>query len=123
MACWLLTFLVVCLSWVLFRADSLSTAIDLYGAMFGAHGTSSRAFAGLEVPYKQAQFYHLLLAALVISVATPTAPVVARTVVQWVQGLRFSRLGTVASALFLGGLLGWCVERFGRHSPFLYFQF
>lgn len=120
---WLLTFVLVCLAWVLFRADSLSAATEVYRAMLGANGFSLRPFAGFEVPYKQSEFYRLLLAAIVISVAAPTAPIVARRLVPSAFPLRLGRTGIVASALLAAATLGWCADRFGRHSPFLYFQF
>lgn len=38
--CWLMTFVSVCFTWVLFRADSLATAINIYKGMLGLNGVS-----------------------------------------------------------------------------------
>ena len=42
---WLLTFMVVVISWVFFKADSFTTATSILGSMFGAHGIQLPAFA------------------------------------------------------------------------------
>lgn len=38
--CWLITFVSVCFTWVLFRADSLTTVINIYKGMLGLNGVS-----------------------------------------------------------------------------------
>jgi D-alanyl-lipoteichoic acid acyltransferase DltB (MBOAT superfamily) len=123
----LLTFAVVSLAWVLFRAKDLGTAVDIYAAMFGL-GDVAPAGALLRD-----KWWGWLAVALVVvwfapntqeimcrfrpvleKVAPPDLPETLR-VVLW----RPTPLYAVLIAL----LFTACVLSLSRHSEFLYYQF
>jgi alginate O-acetyltransferase complex protein AlgI len=119
----LITFVLVCLAWVLFRADSLDTALQVYRSLAGEGGWTVRPFDGVETPSKKAHFYLLLLGALAVVWAMPTAPVLARRVVAWSTSGAAPRWRAPVTALLTLAGFAACAQRFGQHSPFLYFQF
>jgi alginate O-acetyltransferase complex protein AlgI len=106
-----LTFVIVCLSWVFFRAKTLEQAVSYFRSMFGVgHATAaSNAVAGaMYTPYHGAMF---VLAALVVWGLPST----------WAFTSRLSlgrALGGVA-LLAAAVLLMWTQTT----NPFLYFQF
>ena len=106
-----LTFVIVCLSWVFFRAKTLPQALAYLGSMFGlAHaGPASDVVAGaIYTPYHAAMF---VLAALTVWALPNT----------WAFTNRLS-LGRAASGmalLALSVLMMWTQTV----NPFLYFQF
>jgi len=102
---WLVTFHVVCLGWVLFRAASLDDAAVLLGRLFSGGGAS---FGPLVVPV------------VVAVVAAQFAPA------RWWEQLvdRFARWPAPAQALGLAGALT-VIDVLGPVgvAPFIYFQF
>lgn len=125
----LITFLLVVIAWVVFRADSMATATSIYESMLGLHGWSSSPLAGFELPYKQSDFYKIFLLCASIAFFLPNTGTLHRWIplprhVPWVcANRRSSRITTVLSALSFGLLFGFGVARLGSHSAFLYFQF
>ncbi|HEY2733705.1 MAG TPA: MBOAT family O-acyltransferase [Polyangiales bacterium] len=106
-----LTFLIVCLSWVFFRAKTLEQAIQYLGSMFGSSPitAASDAVAGaLYTPYYQMMF---AIAAGVVFFLPTT----------WVFTSRLSLVRSTAAvaAFALSVLLMWTQTV----NPFLYFQF
>jgi len=104
---WLVTFHVVCLAWVFFRAESFSTALDLLGRLGDFTGGS-----GIVTP--------LLLLTIVASIASQFVPA------DWVRTAedRFVRAGWAVQGVALGiGLV--IVDVLGPEgvAPFIYFQF
>lgn len=122
-ASWLLTFICLCFTWVLFRADNIETAGTLYQALLGGGGWQAKPFTGMLLPFAKHNFYQALLAGLVISLAMPRSG----TVASWVTGVAASSpmptVTSVLSASAVAGLLAWSLSRLGHYSPFLYFQF
>jgi D-alanyl-lipoteichoic acid acyltransferase DltB (MBOAT superfamily) len=104
---WLLTFHVVCLAWIFFRADSLGTAFDVIGGIAGSTRPNPLVTT-------------LLLATIVLAVASQFVPARAATVAQE----RFAALapGVQAIGLALGLTL---IDTLGPDgvAPFIYFQF
>ncbi|MDI3382815.1 MBOAT family O-acyltransferase [Xenophilus aerolatus] len=123
---WLLTFLCVMVAWVVFRADSLTTAMHIYKGMLGLNGTALTAFTEFNIPYRKPEFFQTLLVGLFICLALPPTITLQRWVPQvqrLVQRPQLSRVATVLIALFCVVLLGLSISRLGTYSPFLYFQF
>lgn len=98
-----LTFVAVVFGWVMFRAESVRQALQVYAAMFGAHGLGARAL----IEHKSALV--VLAVALAISMKKDTYDVALPT----------SR----ARAAIVGALFALCLLRLAVPSPFLYFQF
>jgi alginate O-acetyltransferase complex protein AlgI len=124
---WLLTFVCVMIAWVVFRADSMHTAVAIYKSMLGLHGTALQAFTEFgPVPSRKPEFFQTLLVGLLICLALPPAIGLQRWVPQMrslAERPRASAVATASMALVTVLLLGICVSRLGIYSPFLYFQF
>jgi D-alanyl-lipoteichoic acid acyltransferase DltB (MBOAT superfamily) len=104
----LLTFNVVCLGWIFFRSDSISSAWEMIAGLFTRWGAPSPLVtagvlfwivAGIATQYLPARFPRLVVA-------------------------RYSRLPLAAQAAVLGGAL-MLVNAMGPQgvSPFIYFRF
>ena len=123
---WLLTFVSVMVAWVVFRAESMNAAIEIYKGMLGMHGAPVSAFAEFVVPFRKPEFFQTLLLGMVICLALP--PTI--TLDRWIPMPRavahraaLARIAPALTALGTVVLLGLCVSRLGTYSPFLYFQF
>ncbi|MGA0586521.1 MBOAT family O-acyltransferase [Dyella sp. KRB-257] len=113
---WALTFLLVVLGWVMFRANGVGDALRIYRAMFDFHGAGlSDVYAGSITSLQVAT----LLLAIVVAAATgaaslrpaPLPPVRAhgRLALQW-----------LVWPVFVLAVLKLSAQ---SYSPFLYFQF
>lgn len=123
---WALTFLCVMIAWVVFRADSVGVAVEIYKGMLGLHGAPVSAFSEFKVPFRKPEFFHTLLVGLVICLALPTTMALERWIPlpAAVAGRpSLARIAPALTALGTAVLLGLCVSRLGTYSPFLYFQF
>lgn len=105
---WLVTFHVVCLAWVFFRAETFGTAWEILGRMWTAWGEASPAVTPV------------MLAVIAGSILVQFLP---RTLGSRLQ-VEFSRLAPAAQAATLAvGLVA--IDVFGPEgvAPFIYFQF
>jgi alginate O-acetyltransferase complex protein AlgI len=98
-----LTFVAVVIGWVIFRAESLATALDVYRAMSGMNGL------GLEWVRPNIMILGLLAVALGLSFSIDTYELPPARQLRW----------TVVEAV----VLALCVAHLAVPSPFLYFQF
>ena len=124
---WFLTFVFVMIAWVVFRAESMHAAIEIYKGMLGMHGAPLVAFEEFgRVPSRKPEFFQTLLVGLFICLALPPTITLQRWVPQ-AQALagrpRAATAFTAFMALVTVVLFGLCVSRLGTYSPFLYFQF
>jgi alginate O-acetyltransferase complex protein AlgI len=108
------TFLLVNLSWVLFRARDLPAAVDYYRAMFGLGGLGEERAAGALLSGILYQPYSLLCFA-VAALVTWTAP----QAWDWTRRLTVPRLAACAACLVLALV---AMETQG-YNPFIYFIF
>jgi D-alanyl-lipoteichoic acid acyltransferase DltB (MBOAT superfamily) len=101
------TFNLVCLGWVFFRADSLTTALQLLGRLFTAWGP-----APLVTP--------MILAVIALMLAAQYLP---REVPARILD-RFARLGPIVQGAVLAGVL-YLIVVLGPQgvAPFIYFRF
>ncbi|MEO5738145.1 MAG: MBOAT family O-acyltransferase, partial [Variovorax sp.] len=123
---WALTFLCVMVAWVVFRAESVNAALEIYKGMLGFHGAPISAFGEFAVPYRKPEFFHTLLVGLLICLALPPTISLERWVPQpaLLAGQpRMAWTATAVIALATAVLFGFCVSQLGSYSPFLYFQF
>jgi alginate O-acetyltransferase complex protein AlgI len=105
---WLLTFNLVCLAWVFFRADSAGTAFEMIGRIATSAAGSSTLVTALVV------------AVIAVALALQIYPHRPGTAVQ----ARFSTLDPALQALVLaGGLTLISVLGPDGVPPFIYFQF
>ena len=123
---WALTFLCVMIAWVVFRADSVETAMHLYRGMLGLNGAPLATFTEFVIPYRKPEFFQTLLLGVFVALALP--PTI--TLERWVPLVpalagrpRLASTMTIVTALGTVVLLGLSVSRLGTYSPFLYFQF
>jgi len=105
------TFLIVCLSWVFFRAKTLGQAVTYLGSLFGANPISEASEVVSGALY---QPYYLGLFALcaVVVFAMPNSW-------QLTARLSWPRVAFVATAMVLATSMMWTQTI----NPFLYFQF
>jgi alginate O-acetyltransferase complex protein AlgI len=106
-----LTFAIVCLAWVFFRAKTLGQALTYLGSLFGvvsAGGAADAVAGAMYTPYHRAMF---ALAALIVFFAPNTWAFTAR--------LTLPRVAAAATVLGMSVLLMWTQTV----NPFLYFQF
>ena len=104
---WFLTFHVVCLAWIFFRADSVGTAFDIVGGIVA--GTQPN---------------ELVTTLVVITVAAMLASqFVPPQVIERLQ-VRFTRVGPAVQVVALAGALT-LIDALGPDgvAPFIYFQF
>ena len=104
---WLVTFHVVCLGWVFFRADSLGTAYDVLDGIFTAPGAAPLVTT-------------LAIVTIALALASQFVPPAAVVGAQE----RFARLGPAAQIGALAGALT-VIDVLGPEgvAPFIYFQF
>lgn len=106
-----LTFFLVMLSWVFFRSETFSAAMNFFAALFGAHGSAQNTVF----------LYPDTLATLFAGIAVVLWPVLA-SVLRVPTGWTLPRTPALACALIL---LLLCIGRMSVSSfqPFLYFRF
>jgi D-alanyl-lipoteichoic acid acyltransferase DltB (MBOAT superfamily) len=104
---WLLTFHVVCLGWVFFRADSVSTAFDVLAGILTGAGPAPLATTGVIL---------VIGLSLLSQIVPPTAVAKGEA--------RFATLGLLPQALVVAGVLT-VIDVLGPEgvAPFIYFQF
>ncbi|HEY9545230.1 MAG TPA: MBOAT family protein [Solimonas sp.] len=119
---WAPTFLFVVLGWVMFRAESVGTAFDFYGAMFRFDGAGFSDVYASSIT--QLQLATMLIAMIVLIVRG--AMVHQQTAAAPRPPIRAARLRAMSAAqwlvwpMFLLAVLKLSAQ---SYSPFLYFQF
>ena len=112
---WMLTLLLVMIGWVIFRADSMTSAFTLYGAMFSNNGfelstTYSHSITSLQLSM-------LVIALFIIVVRGLLGKY---NVLKAVQTQFSAGLATVVLPLFVLSIFKLSAQ---SYSAFLYFQF
>jgi alginate O-acetyltransferase complex protein AlgI len=105
------TFLIVCLAWVFFRADTFSQAVSYLSCLFGLQPVSSGPAIALVPVYTT---YHAIVfaSAAILVWGTPNSWAVSRRITPRVAG-------GAAALLALSVMLMWTQTE----NPFIYFQF
>jgi alginate O-acetyltransferase complex protein AlgI len=116
--------LVVMISWVFFRAETLSGAMAMLGAMFGGGGTVPAVYA--PAWYLNPEVLLALIAGTVGS--TPVVPRVARWLCDPDTQTGEPRMGLVPSLLGVVALIGLLTASIAMsaaqtYNPFIYFRF
>ena len=112
----ILSFLVVNIGWVLFRADNIGHAFDYYKSMFSFDFTGFSLDAG-------SHFYTVLILAVVFSFLT--AFPFGRKIEQAVFYRNYAVGGHIVSWIVSMLLLFFCIAALNAtgFSPFIYFRF
>lgn len=106
---WLFTFFIVIIGWIMFRADTVNSALNIYSAMFGfSHSTSSQSITHAELS--------MLAMAFITIIAAGFLPLLKR---RYQFKIRKIAMYTLAP-LFAVSILKLSAQ---SYSPFLYFQF
>ena len=118
-----LTFLSVNMTFVMFRSNSVSSAIEIYEGMLGLNGFTGTTFG--QAPDAIWQSYLVLSALLTVSffvvlVLPSTAALMPLT---RTDGVDISLLGKLWVPVLLGLLFALSLIYLSKTSPFLYFQF
>jgi alginate O-acetyltransferase complex protein AlgI len=118
-ASWLVTFIFICLTWVLFRADTVATALNVYGGLVGG---------SFLLDASQLFVAPILAFGLIIVLVLPNAQEVpmyrslaypGELPATAAPAVMFSPVAAIALSL----LLLVSILRLDQNSPFLYFQF
>lgn len=123
---WALTFVAVMVAWVVFRADSVATAVTLYKGMLGLNAGAGMFHEFAQLPFRKHEFFRLVAVALIIALALPPTIALSRWIPRasaLASDPKRERAFAALSALACFGLLAWCVSKLGSYSPFLYFRF
>lgn len=114
----IVTIVVVLVSWILFRAESLPAAFDIIGGFFGFHG----AAVGPDVSW---QLTAPRLAALAAGLAICATEPALRNILSGDFVPNRPRPGAVLAGAALAAVFMFSVLRViaGSYSPFLYFRF
>lgn len=112
------TLLCVVLGWVIFRADTMSDAMQFIGSMFCLSGNG---FADDMVARTLQQYGYFYFGALICS--TPVFKILKETLSR--KSARIRQIVEFASVPVYSFLLFWSVSyiMMGSHNPFIYFQF
>lgn len=115
--CHIYTMLVVVLTFVIFRADTLTDAVNFIGKMF-AGGLSAGAVAEVIGAFSP---YVILIFVLGCIFSVPLIPKIRA----WLEEKGKSGISVSASAVVSLGLLAMCVMRLASstYNPFIYFRF
>lgn len=105
---WALTFGLVCISWVFFRAADLPSALRLLSAMTGIGGTGDTGSAG----------WAMIAAAATLVLVCPTSQKIAARLCQTLEWGRW-----IGAAVGVGLALALLKINNGQSHEFIYFQF
>lgn len=120
-AAWMLTFLAINISFVMFRADNISTAIVIYKGMLGLNGYSLGYMANLQTWMLELRITLLtILSASLIVLLAPNTISISSKLTEY-----FARkdLLIYVSILFFTGIIYALLQVNFYESPFLYFRF
>lgn len=120
-AAWLLTFLAVNISFVMFRADSISSAILIYKGMLGLNGYSLGYMANLQTWILELQITLLTIAsAFLIILFAPNTIRISLLLTEYFP--RRQTVTYISIVIFIGIIFALLQVNF-YESPFLYFRF
>ena len=103
-------FQLICLSWVFFRAQDLGEALDFYGGLFGASGSTGWPVLPL-------------LTVLFCAVLHPIERRLRPALLESADSGATPRATSVLEAVIVGAALAVVVAASGTGAEFIYFQF
>lgn len=127
---WIITFLSVCLGWVVFRAESLSSSISIIKGLFGFNNVANLACIS---PHKFDDAFIYIGISLFITLFMPNAIELVSKCSQVVKTDNFDKEPKILKYLYWKPNNAWtfglsvlaviCILSLISHSEFLYFQF
>jgi len=123
---WLMTFSIICFTWVLFRVDHFSQISPVYQGLLGMNGfTHLKIEWGFSHHLKASQLYNLLITSFVIIYFGQPSHQIKEGLMKLNQRMQFISLKTKLYGLSIGIflLMMYCINQVGSYNPFLYFQF
>ncbi len=119
----LYTMLVVCIGFVIFRADTIGEALVMIGKMFAGWDLSA---APVSFALQQCTPYFLCMLVMAVVLCAPAEKAVKRARIgEEAEGSRKETM--VQMALYAASfvVLAWCIIRLsgGSYNPFIYFRF
>mgnify|MGYP006077554843 CR=1 FL=1 len=131
---WVLTIMAVNISFVIFRAENITTAIEVYKGMFGLNGIILPNFLNpffgelpsletwLQIPLGDSKnFLALILISFIIILGLPSASKLADNFNA--EGHKNKLLNQRYMQIFLGIIFAFSLMNFNKTTSFLYFQF
>ena len=118
--------LVVCVGFVVFRADSIGQGVTMIGKMFGGGAASD---GSMSIAISQLTPWFIVMFVLAVLGCAPVHGIADRIRKGTVQELNLltGRWRRIELGLYVGAflLLGWCIIRLSgsAYNPFIYFQF
>ena len=116
---WALTFLCIMTAMVMFRSDSVTTAIEIYKGMLGLNGfnliVGLNSFIGLRI------LFLVLILALLIVLIMPSVPSLLSKVEKNTRTK--IKITSPITGIILGIIFMLSIISMDNKSPFLYFQF
>jgi alginate O-acetyltransferase complex protein AlgI len=122
---WSITFIVICLTWVLFRVEHIDQVTPIYRGLIGLNGFENIKLDWAFAALKPSTLYNLLLVSfLIIWVGKPSHEIKFFLIsldkrTQLIPPKLKYYLGTI----FLFCTVMYCINQVGSYNPFLYFQF
>lgn len=112
---WMLTLLLVMIGWVIFRADSVTSAFTLYGAMFSNSGFELSSVYSYSITSLQ-----ISMLVIALSIIVANGLIVKFNLIKSTQTEFSAGLATVLLPLFVLSIFKLSAQ---SYSAFLYFQF
>ena len=123
---WLITFTLICFTWVLFRVENFSQIAPIYQGLLGLNGfIHIKLEWGFAHHLKASQLYNLLGISLLIIYLGKPSHQIKEVLTYWNQKISLIpfklKLYGLSISLFL--FMIYCINQVGSYNPFLYFQF
>ena len=123
---WILTFIVICFTWVLFRVEDVHHLQPVYAGLMGFNGfTNLKLSWAFAEHLKASRLYELLaLSFLIIWLGKPSHLLI-ESLRHWHQKTLWLpiaiKINGIAVLVFI--FMMYCINMVGNYNPFLYFQF
>lgn len=120
------TLLVVCIGFVIFRADNISQGFFMISRMFAGYGSSSSAMS-LAIQQLTPWFIFVFVMAIILCAPLKSVTIKIRNNFEGSKKIsqRTASAVQIATYVIAFAILGWCMLRLSGNSynPFIYFRF
>ncbi len=122
---WASTFIIICLTWVLFRIEQIDQALPIYKGLFGLNGFENIKLDWAFATLKPSTLYNLLLVSfLIIWLGKPNHELKEFLIKLDKKTRQIPvKVKYYLSTLILFAIMMYCINQVGSYNPSLYFQF